>query len=120
MGEWLKKLIPNVRWLKSGDGHEDPVLTMVWIGFLVIVFRVSVSDLTINVLHQTLAFKAIDPLVIGAFFAPLLTAFVANHYNNMKNNPFYYKMRKDIDGDGKEEDVIVPVGDVPVNDPKVP
>ncbi len=107
MGDFLKKILPNFRWVKSGDGHEDPVLTMLWLGFIVIIFRVIVSDLTIKVFGQSLSFKPLDPLIIGAFFAPLLTAFVANHYNNMKNNPFYVKMRKDIDGDGKEEDVLV-------------
>lgn len=108
---WINKLLPNVRWIKSGDGHEDPVLTMTWIAFIIIIFRVAVNDLTITIWHQTLSFKTIDPLVIGAVFGTLLTAFVTNHYNNLKNNPFYVKMRKDIDGDGKEEDILVPKDD---------
>lgn len=98
----------RIRWIKSGDGHEDPVLTMAWIGFLIIMFRVAVNDLTITVFHQSLSFKTIDPLVIGAVLAPTLGAYVANHYNNMKNSPFYLRLKKDIDGDGVEEEILVP------------
>ena len=106
--KWVQDIASKMRWVKSGDGHPDPVLTMAWIGFIVVIFRVAVNDLTITVLHQTLTFKNIDPLVIGAVLAPTLGAYVTNHYNNMKNNPFYVKMRKDIDGDGKEEEILVP------------
>ena len=107
MFTWIQKVLPRIRWIKSGDGHEDPILTMLWIGFLIVIFRVAVNDLTITVFHQSLGFKTIDPLVIGAVFGPLLAAFVTNHYNNMKHNPFYLKMKKDIDGDGVEEDILV-------------
>jgi hypothetical protein len=114
MRAWIKTNFPKIRWIKSGDGHEDPILTMLWIGFIVVIFRVAVNDLTITVFHQSLSFKTIDPLVIGAVFGPLLTAFVANHYNNMRNNPFYLKMKKDINGDGVEEEILVPKdGDKP-------
>ena len=104
---WVKRNYPKLRWIKSGDGHEDPILTMLWIGFLVVIFRVAVNDLTITVFHQSLSFKTIDPLVIGAVFGTLLTAFVTNHYNNMKNSPFYLRLKKDIDGDGVEEEILV-------------
>jgi hypothetical protein len=104
---WIKKILPKIRWIKSGDGHEDPVLTMAWIGFIVIIFRVAVNELTIKLWGQTLTFAKIDPIVIAAVLGPTLGAYVANHYNNMKNSPFYQKLRKDIDGDGKEEEVYI-------------
>lgn len=100
------------RWFKNGDGKEDAVLTMAWLGFLVIVFRILVSGLKISVWGQNLEFSTIDAGTIAAVLTPTLGAYVAHQYNALKNNPFYIKAKADLDGDGKEEEVEIPVDDI--------
>ena len=96
-----------MRWFKNGDGQEDAVLSMAWLGFLVIIFRVLMSGLEIKVYGQMLKFSPVDAGLVAAILTPTLGAYVAHHYSALKNNPFYLKMKKDIDGDGKEEEVSV-------------
>ena|SRR3990172_240702 len=102
-----RKKESQMRWFRNGDGHDDPVLTMAWIGFIVIISRVLVSGLKIHVWGQQLDFSPVDSGLVAAILTPTLGAYVGNHYSNMKNNPFYIKRRMDIDGDGKEEDVVI-------------
>ena len=106
-GKVFMGLFKKYRWFKNGDGQEDAVLTMAWVGFLVVVFRVLVSGLEIHIWKQDLKFSTIDAGTIASILTPTLGAYVAHQYNSMKNNPYYIKMKKDIDGDGKEEDVVV-------------
>lgn len=100
-------LLKMKRWFKNGDGKEDAVLTMAWIGFLVIIFRILVSGLEFKVYGQMLKFSSIDAGIIAAVLTPTLGAYVAHQYNALKNNPYYIRAKKDIDGDGKEDDVVI-------------
>lgn len=104
----LMDVIRKGRWFKNGDGKEDAVLTMAWLGFLVIVFRILVSGLKIHVWGQNLEFSTIDAGTIAAVLTPTLGAYVAHQYNALKNNPFYIKAKADIDGDGKDEEIEIP------------
>jgi len=85
-------------WFQNGDGHADPVLTMAWVGFIVIIFRVLVSGLKIHVFNQSLEFSPVDSGLVAALLTPTLGAYVGNHYNNMKNNPFYAQQRMNLIG----------------------
>ena len=96
-----------MRWFKNGDGKEDAVLSMTWLGFLVIITRVAVGGLTINAFGQSLAFPQVDSGLVAAILTPTLGAYVAHQYNAYKSNPFYIKKKMDINGDGVEENVVV-------------
>lgn len=82
------------KWTKNGDGRPDPVLTMTWIGFVVIMVRVLVGGVNVVIAGHTLSVSPVDSGVIAAILTPTLGAYVANRYSTMVNHPYYAKMRQ--------------------------
>ena len=71
-------------WIKNTNGRQDAILTMALIGFLVVLVKVLLSDVSFVFLEKTIAFGSIDAGVIGAVLTPTLGAYVARRYTDRK------------------------------------
>lgn len=98
-------------WIRNTDGKPDAVLTFALAGFTVILAKFLFAGLHV-VWGAHVDFTVVAPTSgeIAAVLLPTLGSYVSNKYVNLNFHPDYLKMRKDIDGDGKEEDVLVPKG----------
>lgn len=98
--------IPNI-WFHDKDGKIDPLLTFTFFAVMVILFKLLFAGATLTISHFTWTVTAPDATVIGAAWSPTLVAYVANKYVNYNYHPDYVAMKKDLDGDGKDEEVLV-------------
>lgn len=95
-------------WLKDRDGNPDPVLTFATFAVGVVLFKLIFNGASLSwPPHFTFVIGGVDATVIGAILLPTLGAYVSNKYVAYNFHPDYIKMKKDIDGDGKEEDIMV-------------
>lgn len=96
-------------WFKDKDGRPDPVLSFTFFAVFTILFKLLFAGAHI-VVGKWLDFTVMGPdaSVIGAAWMPTLGAYVMNKYVNYNYHPDYIKMKKDVDGDGDEEEVMVP------------
>ena len=99
-------------WIKNTDGRPDAVLTFALFSVATVLMKMLFAGLTIKYKEFfTYTVMAPDAATIGAVFLPTLGAYVSNKYVNLNFHPDYLRMKKDIDGDGKEEEVFVPKTD---------
>lgn len=95
-------------WFHDRDGKIDPILTFAFFAVIVILFKLLFAGASVDFgPHFKFAVTAPDATVIAAAWAPTLGAYVTNKYVNYQYHPDYIKMKKDIDGDGDEEEIIV-------------
>ncbi len=96
-------------WLKDKDGKPDAVLTFATLSVAVVLIKLLFAGAVFTI-GKWLTFTVVGPDAgtIGAVFLPTLGAYVSNRYVNYNYHPDYVKMKKDIDGDGDEEEVLVP------------
>jgi hypothetical protein len=97
-----------MRWIKNTDGRPDAVLTFASAAVFVVLARLTFAGLEINLGNIKWVIQTIDGTTIGAVLLPTLGAYVSNKYVNLNFHPDYIRMKKDIDGDGKEDDILVP------------
>ncbi len=98
-----------VLWLRNPEGKPDAVLTFATAAVVVVLGKLLFAGADLSwAPHFTFKIQAIDATAIAAVFLPTLGAYVSNKYVNLNYHPDYIKMKKDIDGDGKEEEVLVP------------
>ena len=76
-----------ILWIKNTSGKEDAVLTMTFIGFLVVIFKVLFAGVVLKVAGHEITFGTIDAAVIGALLTPTLGAYVARKYTDRKFGP---------------------------------
>jgi hypothetical protein len=69
-------------WMKNTDGERDAILTMAFIGFIVVLIKVLLSGVVIG--GKDLSLGSIDAATIGAVLAPTLGAYVARRYTDRK------------------------------------
>ena len=95
-------------WLKDKDGRQDPIITFATFSVAAVLFKLIFQGAVFSwPPHFVFTVAGIDAATIGALFLPTLGAYVSSKYVNYNYHPDYIKMKKDIDGDGKEEDVLV-------------
>ena len=95
-------------WMKNTDGKPDAVLTFASFAMLVVLLKLLFAGAELNwPPHFSFKILSIDAASIGAILLPTLGAYVSNKYVNFNYHPDYIAMKKDIDGDGKPEDVLV-------------
>ena len=95
-------------WFHDNEGHDDPLLTFTFLAVLVILFKLLFAGATLTIgkwLAWTIA--SADATVIGAAWGPTLLAYVSYKYVKFNYHPDYLRMKADINGDGKLEDVNV-------------
>lgn len=73
-----------MRWMKNTDGKRDAVLTMTFIGFLVVIFKVLLSGAAIALGEKTFTFGEIDAGIVAALLTPTLGAYVARRYTDKR------------------------------------
>ena len=104
--------LPSI-WFKDNEGHDDPLLTFSFLAVLVILFKLLFAGAVLTIgkwLVWTVG--GADAATITACWTPTLVAYVTNKYVKYNYHPDYIKMKKDIDGDGDEEEIIVDKNDV--------
>lgn len=95
-------------WLNSPDGKPDAVLTFSAVAFATVIFKLLFAGLSLPVSWKIgWTVQPIDATTIGAILSPTLLAYVSNKYVNLNYHPEYIKMKRDIDGDGHEEEILV-------------
>ena len=73
-----------MKWMKNTSGKPDAVLTMAFIGFLIVVIKVLMAGSTLVWNGDTISFGEIDATTIGAILTPTLGAYVARRYTDKK------------------------------------
>lgn len=71
-------------WMTNTAGKSDAVLTMAFVGFLVVIFKVLLSGMKLPFFGAEIAFGTIDPAMIGAILTPTLGCYVARRYTDAK------------------------------------
>jgi hypothetical protein len=71
-------------WITNTEGKPDAILTMTFIGFIVILLKYVVSDVTLNILSFSLNFGNVDAASMAALLAPTLGAYVARRFTDKK------------------------------------
>ena len=95
-------------WLLNPDGKQDAVLTFSAVAFATVIFKLLFVGLALPASWKIgWVVQPIDATTIGAILLPTLGAYVSNKYVNLNYHPDYIKMKADIDGDGKPEEVLV-------------
>ena len=72
----------KMTWLKNSDGNPDAVLTMAFIGFVVVLLKVFLSGVTI--MGTDVSLGVIDATTIGAVLVPTLGAYISRRYTDKK------------------------------------
>lgn len=70
-------------WIDNTDGKPDAVLTMAFIGFVVVLVKLILSGVTLG----NLGFGTIDAPMIGAVLGPTLSAYVLRRYTDRRLPP---------------------------------
>lgn len=73
-----------MRWMKNSAGKPDFVLTLTFIGFLIVAFKLLVSGGSFIIGGNTYDFGDITAAEIGAILTPTLGAYVARRYTDKK------------------------------------
>jgi len=95
-------------WLKDRDGKQDPILTFATLAVSTVLFKLIFQGATLNwPPHFSFTIAGIDATTIGAILLPTLGAYVSNKYVAYNFHPDYIRLKKDIDGDGDEEEIMV-------------
>jgi hypothetical protein len=71
-------------WLKNSNGSPDAVLTMTFIGFIIVMIKVLFAGFAINVAGREISVGTIDAATIGAILAPTFTAYVSRRWTDKK------------------------------------
>lgn len=69
-------------WISNTDGKKDAVLTMTFIGFLIIALKLLMAGCTIIYNGNSFTFGSIGAAEIGAVLTPTLGAYVARRYTD--------------------------------------
>lgn len=73
-----------MNWIKNSSGNRDAVLTMTFIGFIVVVIKVLFAGFSITLANSTFVVGPIDAATIGAILAPTFTAYVSRRFTDKK------------------------------------
>ncbi len=97
-------------WFKDKDGKPDPVLTFAFLSVVVVLAKMLFAGATVKLFGGAFLWTITSPdaTTIAAAWIPTLGAYVSNKYVNYNYHPDYVRMKKDIDGDGDEEEVLIP------------
>jgi len=71
-------------WMTNTSGKKDAVLTMAFIGFILVVIKVLLAGSTIIWNGDTISFGEIDAPTIGAILTPTLGAYCARRFTDKK------------------------------------
>lgn len=72
-------------WIKNTSGKPDAVLTLTVIGFLVVIFKLLLSGISLEFDGNSYTVGDIDASEIGAILTPTLGAYVARRYTDKKH-----------------------------------
>jgi hypothetical protein len=72
-------------WMRNTEGKEDAVLTMSIVGFVVVLLKVLLTDVTVG----QWSFGSIDAGTVAAILTPTLGAYVARRYTDRKMKASY-------------------------------
>lgn len=72
-------------WMKNTDGRSDAVLTMAFVGFVVVVAKTLVSGVTLTFGPESaLSFGTLDAAMAGTILTSTLGAYCARRYTEKK------------------------------------
>lgn len=78
-------------WMKNSDGKKDAVLTMAFLGFIVVLVKVLIGGISIKLANHDVSLGTIDAATVGAILTPTLGAYVARKYTDKK----YHRQEKE-------------------------
>lgn len=70
-------------WIRNTNGKPDAVLTMVFVGFVIVMFKVLCSG-SITILGNAYSSSGIDPETILAVLTPTFGAYVGRRWTDSK------------------------------------
>lgn len=71
-------------WMKNTEGKPDAVLTMAFLGFLVVLIKLLVAGGTLTIGSTVLTAGSVDAAMVAAVLTPTLGAYVARRYTDQK------------------------------------
>jgi hypothetical protein len=71
-------------WLKNTDGQPDAALTMAFLAFLAVLFKVVLNGASVIIGGNTYGAGTIDAGLVGALLTPTLGAYVFRRYTDVK------------------------------------
>lgn len=74
----------KLRWIRNTDGKPDAVLTMAFMGFIVVLLKVLIGETTFDLGDHTYTFGGIDATVVGALLTPTLGAYVTRRWTEKR------------------------------------
>lgn len=72
------------KWMTNTDGKPDAVLTMAFVGFMIVAVRVLLSGLSVELATGKYTLGSPDASVIGALLGPTLGAYVGRRWTDKK------------------------------------
>lgn len=78
-------------WMKNSDGKKDAVLTMAFMGFIVVLVKILIGGVSIKLANHDVSLGVIDAATVGAVLTPTLGAYVARKYTDKK----YHRQEKE-------------------------
>lgn len=86
-------------WMKNTDGRPDAVLTMTFVGFIVVVVKILLGGATIEYDGTKYSFGELDAAVVGALLTPTLGSYVARRWTDKK----FKSEEKKVENNEKDE-----------------
>ena len=71
-------------WMKNTEGRPDAVLTMAFVGFMIVAIKILFAGAVIEFNGNKYSFGAPDASVIGALLGPTLGAYVTRRWTEKK------------------------------------
>jgi hypothetical protein len=90
-------------WIKNTDGKKDAVLTMTFMGFLVVLVKVLFAGAVFDLGVRTVSVGTIDAAAIAAILTPTLGAYVMRKYTDQKYAPMDTNHNGKIDPEEEAE-----------------
>jgi hypothetical protein len=73
--------------MKNTDGERDAVLTMAFVGFVIVMVKVLLAGASVTIASTTISAGNVDPLTVATVLTPTLGAYVARRYTDAKFDP---------------------------------
>lgn len=88
--------------IRDSNGNKSLTATMAYVSFAVVMLKVLLSGASISLGSFSYSFGAIDALMIGAIFGPILGTYTARRWNDP--SPPDQDQNVDVDGGSKPSD----------------
>lgn len=76
-----------MRWMKNTEGQPDAILTMAFIGFVIVMIKIIVGGASISFGDLSVSAGDVDAMTVAAVLTPTLGAYVARRYSEAKFDP---------------------------------